>query len=131
MTVAALSSALALEPLVAPGDEPTPERVAALTDAIRGDNALVAGFRQLGYDSVHHESGWSSGRCGPLVDTCVGASVYDEYAAAVLSVTACGDFATRRYGHPFTHNGASVLDQLTELDSQLSSGARFSRTPRA
>ena len=125
MTIAALASALALEPLVVAGDEPNAVRVSALTNMIRGENALVRGLRELGYRYVHFESGWSSGRCGPAVDTCVGSSTYDEYVGTVLSVTAFGDIFTDWLGHPFTHNGRSILDQLVDIDEVMTPGADF------
>lgn len=112
MTIASLSSALSLDYILPEGHVPTERSEQALQSVIGGDNTFMRSIDEAGYQVVYLESGWDGSRCGDIVDECIESSWYDEMAGVVLDSTPFTRMVQRRLGHPFSHNGVRVLDEL-------------------
>ena len=115
MTVASLSSSLSMAYSVPEGSAATERGEAAMHTATSGQNSFMQSFSASGYEIVYVESGWAGSRCGEVVDVCVRASLYDEMGGIILHRTPFYDPVSDFLGHPFTHNGVRVLEQLPAL----------------
>lgn len=93
--------------------------LAGLREVIAGDNELVRAFRYWNYEITMVESGWGISRCGPAIDHCVPAPIFDDALAAIAENSVVAGHLEQHFGSGFSQGTLAtrswLLEDLPEL----------------
>jgi len=88
----------------------------------RGENFVAQTLQSAGFLYTHIESGWDGTTCGPQVDRCVQAPLFDDQTWELAAPTIARSWLNDRYFTVSgTFNTADALDR--ELDTVVSNGS--------
>ena len=87
----------------------------AMLAGVRGDTNVVAGLKETGQTVRMIPANWSLSECGDLVDTCIGATWYDERWYYLLATTPLVDLLPTVFPHVWPTGGLRALEAMSSL----------------
>ena len=124
-TYVALPDMLQGEPVVPDGVRVSPADREALYGALGGNNRFVRSLKSMGFRYNHMEGGWEGSKCGPEVDVCWRAPLFESTTWELWRSTPIGRWLEKEALHPFTYAALKNADRLPNvIGSVVGNGQR-------